>query len=217
MFHVKHSFIHTDISKESLGKVNDLLDTFQKQLTEYTELLMWWNEKINLVSRDVSRETVIEHIRHSLLIHEYVELNGRGSIIDTGTGGGLPGIPLAICFPEKEFVLNDIVSKKVMAIKQMYMKLGLKNVKTQTGTIAEVSIRVEDLLITKHAFKINDLLSHIKNTKWNKVVFLKGDREVLAEVDTIIEPLEIKIIHLDKVLKTEFYKGKAIVEVKKLR
>ncbi len=215
MFHVKHIIKHSEISKESLIKLNSLLDIHQVQLTKYAEELMWWNTKINLVSRDVSRETVIEHIRHSLLIHQYLDVQQGGVIIDTGTGGGLPGMPLAICFPDLNFVLNDIVSKKMMAIKQMAFKLGLKNVKTQTGSISEVPIRNEDLVITKHAFKIEDLISFIEKTEWRKIVFLKGKEEVIKEIDGVLSKLEINIIGLDAVLKSDFYKGKAIVEVLK--
>ena len=216
MFHVKHIIKHTGISKESLNKLNSLLDIHQVRLTKYAEELMWWNTKINLVSRDVSRETVIEHIRHSLLIHQFIDVEKGGDIIDTGTGGGLPGIPLAICFPDINFVLNDIVSKKVMAVKQMAFKLGLKNVKTLVGSISEVPIKNEDLVITKHAFKIEDLISFIEKTEWNRIVFLKGGEEVLKEIDGVRCRLEINIIELDAVLKSDFYKGKAIVEVSKV-
>ena len=216
MFHVKHIIKHTNISKESLNKLNSLLDIHQVRLTKYAEELMWWNTKINLVSRDVSRETVIEHIRHSLLIHQFIDVEKGGDIIDTGTGGGLPGIPLAICFPDINFVLNDIVSKKVMAVKQMAFKLGLKNVKTLVGSISEVPIKNEDLVITKHAFKIEDLISFIEKTEWNRIVFLKGGEEVLKEIDGVRCRLEINIIELDAVLKSDFYKGKAIVEVSKV-
>ena len=216
MFHVKHIIKHADISKESLNKLNSLLDIHQVRLTKYAEELMWWNTKINLVSRDVSRETVIEHIRHSLLIHQFIDVEKGGDIIDTGTGGGLPGIPLAICFPDINFVLNDIVSKKVMAVKQMAFKLGLKNVKTLVGPISEVPIKNEDLVITKHAFKIEDLISFIEKTEWNRIVFLKGGEEVLKEIDGVRCRLEINIIKLDAVLKSDFYKGKAIVEVSKV-
>jgi len=215
MFHVKHTIIHTEISKESLTKLNSLLDIHQNQLTKYAEELMWWNTKVNLVSRDVSRETVIEHIRHSLLIHQYLYIEQAGTIIDTGTGGGLPGIPLAICFPDLNFVLNDIVSKKIMAVKQMAFKLGLKNVKTHTGSISEVPIEKEDLVITKHAFKIEDLVSFIEKTEWSRIVFLKGGEEVLKELDGVLSKLKINIIELDTVLRSDFYKGKAIVEVSK--
>lgn len=213
MFHVKHVIKHIEISKDSLIKLNGLLDTHQVQLTEYTDQLMWWNSKINLVSRDVSRETVIEHIRHSLLIHQYIQENEGGMIIDTGTGGGLPGIPLAICSPDREFILNDIVSKKMMAVKQMAIKLGLKNIKTHTGSVSKVPIEKEDLLITKHAFKIKDLISFIEKKGWSRIVFLKGGEEVLNELEGIKEKLKINIIDLENTLKSDFYKGKAVVEV----
>ena len=129
MFHVKHSIVNTTLSTNQVSYIEKLIEKNAQALDVYSEQLLWWNKKINLVSRDVSRETAEEHIAHSLLIASVDEFKKAESIIDTGTGGGLPGIPLAICNPKKSFVLNDIVTKKIMAVKQMVLKVKCGNVK----------------------------------------------------------------------------------------
>lgn len=216
MFHVKHEVTHTQISQQALKELNELLSRNQEKLYEYSSQLLWWNQKINLVSRDVSRETVSEHIRHSLLISGSKYFKDANKIIDTGTGGGLPGIPLAICFPEKELILNDIVSKKVMAIKQMAMKLGLKNVTTVADSIENLQIGKEDLIITKHAFKVWELTRFLKGKNWKNIVLLKGENEAVEELDKVEGSAKMSVINLDRVIKDEFYKGKAIVELSRI-
>ncbi len=214
MFHVKHSIEYSEILKEDLSLLNNLLDRHFIKLEEYTELLLWWNSRINLVSRDVSHETLFEHVKHSLLISTMECFQHNQEIIDAGSGGGLPGIPLAICYPEKNVVLNDIVSKKMMAAKQMVGKLRLKNVLTKAVSISEIELN-KSLIVTKHAFKIYELLDYLGEKEWKEIIFLKGQHEVEDELSKVDKPLEVKITALDKVLESEFYKGKSIVEIKK--
>ncbi len=217
MFHVKHEVSHTEISADALQKVNDLLSKNTDKLFEYATQLLWWNQKVNLVSRDVSRETVMEHIRHSLLISSTQVFGKASSVIDTGTGGGLPGIPLAICFPDKEFILNDIVSKKIMAVKQIGMKLGLKNVRTVSDSIAKLKVSNGDVIVTKHAFKIWELTGYLQQADWMSIIFLKGESEAGEELGEVKVEAKMTITNLDSVIKDEFYKGKAIVELSRLK
>ncbi len=212
---MKHNIQEEQISKESLQKLNNILTDKDVQLSKYAEQLMWWNKKINLISRGVSRETVLEHIKHSLLLYNLILVDDSKKIIDTGTGGGLPGIPLAICLPEKQFVLNDIVSKKILATKQVIKSLGIKNVITEERSIAEIAVSKEELIVTKHAFKINELILYLKNKEWTKIIFLKGDKDEKDALAGVEVYRDITITNLDKVIEPEFYRGKAIVEVKK--
>lgn len=214
MFHVKHSIEYSEIPKEGLSFLNNLLDQHFLRLQEYAELLLWWNSRINLVSRDVSHETLFEHIKHSLLISTIESFQGAEGIIDTGSGGGLPGIPLAICHPEKSFILNDIVSKKMMAAKQMAGKLKLKNVLTISGSISEVELN-KSLIVSKHAFKIFELVDHLGKKEWGDIIFLKGEHEVENELRKVDSPLNVRVTTLDNVLESDFYKGKSIVEIKR--
>ncbi|MFV1884090.1 MAG: 16S rRNA (guanine(527)-N(7))-methyltransferase RsmG [Balneola sp.] len=212
---MKHRISYQNLSQELLKKQSALFEQNILLLEEYAERLLWWNKRINLVSRDVSHETIKEHVLHSLLLGGGFEEVDLREIIDTGTGGGLPGIPLAICYPDKKFLLNDIVSKKMMAVKETATHLGLKNVHVNTGSIANVEINKGEVIISKHAFKINQLLSLIEEKAWGEIILLKGEKEVPNELEGIKEKLDIEVIGLEDALEKDFYIGKAIVRIKR--
>jgi len=107
-------------------------------LQAYVDALLETNKVINLISRKNEDEVWVNHILHSLSIVKVVQFLPNQDVLDFGTGGGLPGIPLAIAFPETNFLLVDSIGKKVNAVKRMAEQIGLSNVKTQ-------HTRVEDL------------------------------------------------------------------------
>lgn len=203
---------YRDVPRETFAHVDELIEKNRERLEHYLDRLLWWNKRINLVSRDVPRETIFEHIRHSLLIHGLPLYKNSSLIVDTGTGGGLPGIPLAITSPEKEFILNDIVTKKVMAIKQMARTLGLENVSAVDFSIEKANIDSGFLLITKHAFKVNDLVQMTSNLPWQEIIFYKG-MDFNEELSGINEDLSITAYDLSKESHESFYKDKALVVI----
>ncbi|MEX0608723.1 MAG: RsmG family class I SAM-dependent methyltransferase [Balneolaceae bacterium] len=212
---MKQELLVTHLPPDKAATAIQLVKVHRGKLEYYADRLLWWNKKINLISRSVSRETVMKHIEHSLVLSQAEAFHQAKKIIDSGTGGGLPGIPLAIIFQDKEFLLNDIVEKKLMACKNMTRDLNLQNVKTNSSSIKDVGLDADSLLISKHAFKINELFAMIKDKEWNNILLLKGANEVKTELEGIEEQLRISVFKLEDVSDSGFYKGKAMVEIQR--
>jgi 16S rRNA (guanine527-N7)-methyltransferase len=211
---VKHLDTHTikphHVSRETFAETDRLISNYRKRLELYLDQLLWWNKRLNLVSRNVSRETIWEHIRHSLLLAQFKEFKSAKLIVDAGTGGGLPGLPLAITHPQKHFVLNDLVTKKCLAMKQMAQKIGLANVGIIDGSIEDFRQKDPFLLISKHAFKINELYRMTASLPWKTMVLYKGT-DFEGELEGIEESFTIESYDLSE--ESEFYRGKALVIV----
>ena len=116
----------------------DLAEETWQGLEQYCELLRDWNSKINLVSRKDMDRLEIKHLAHCLTITKFLRLMPKTRILDVGTGGGLPGIPMAICYPQAKFTLMDSIAKKVMVVENMTNKLGLSNVSVRRGRVEEL-------------------------------------------------------------------------------
>ena len=204
------------LTKGDAKKIDDVFSKNILQLEKYAELLLWWNGKINLVSRDVSRETILMHVKHSLFISLTDSFKISKDIIDTGAGGGLPGIPLSICFPEKNFVINDIVTKKIFAVNDMINKLELNSsVKGVAGDVGQIDFGNSKTLISKHAFKIDQLYNIIKGKNWERIVFLKGHEEASDEGEKLGAKINMQITKLDSEFMDSFYNGKGLVEIER--
>ena len=112
-------------------------------LIRYMEKVLQWNEKVNLTAITDREEFVHKHLVDSLLCAETLEFTEASSICDVGTGGGFPGVPLAVCYPEKEFVLMDSLAKRIKIVQQICDELSIKNVRAVHGR-AEDLARTED-------------------------------------------------------------------------
>lgn len=205
-----HSIEHHNVPRETFNKTDTLISNYRKSLESYLGQLLWWNKRVNLVSRNVPRETLWEHIRHSLLLSQFETFKSAELIVDAGTGGGLPGLPLAITHPEKHFVLNDLVTKKCLAMKQMAQKIELKNLGIIDGSIEDLEQDRSFLLISKHAFKINELYQMTSSLPWKNMILYKGT-DFEEELEGIEESLKIESFDLSE--ESDFYKGKALVVV----
>ncbi|MCQ2310569.1 MAG: 16S rRNA (guanine(527)-N(7))-methyltransferase RsmG [Paludibacteraceae bacterium] len=164
-----------------ISNVFQLTDTQAQQFAALEVLYPEWNSKINLISRKDIDNLVEHHLLHSLAIAQLIHFEAGTSILDVGTGGGFPGIPLAILFPECHFTLIDGVGKKVMVAADIAQKIGLTNVECLHER-AEEEKRQFDFVVSRAVMPLPDLVKLVrknihhkhKNAMPNGLIVLKG-------------------------------------------
>jgi 16S rRNA (guanine527-N7)-methyltransferase len=212
---VKHNIDTVRIDVTSLYAAKEMFHENENILEKYIDLLLEWNQKINLVSRNVSRETLREHIVHSLLPLPLKLTGNHPEWIDAGTGGGLPGIPLAICQPELKWLLNDNIRKKMKAVDDIVDRMKLENCRTIAKSISLVDIKKDTGITTKHAFKIPDLLRLLGKSPWETILMWKGTADAEKEILECRQTFRSKIYKFDFGKDETFYEGKCLVLIRK--
>ena len=129
-----------------------------------------WNEKINVISRKDIDALYEKHVLHSLAIAAICPFDDGAEVVDIGTGGGFPGIPLAILFPEVEFVLVDSIGKKIKVVQEVAAAIGLKNVTAVHGRVEEIKGRKFDYAVSRAVAPLGDLW------RWINPVIRPGQR-----------------------------------------
>lgn len=210
---MKHSVKSVELNDDFLLEAQSLYQSKKDKHQKYLDELFAWNEKINLVSRIVSRETVENHIVHSLFPSQLGLLAAHNRWIDAGSGGGLPGIPLAIQNPEKIWVLNDNVRKKMKAVSAIVNSIGLTNVEIVAKSISLYNLRAGTGIVTKHAFKIPKLLHLLDKKPWKSIILWKGERDILPELNKTPGKLNVTIYPFR--FSDTFYEGKALVRLER--
>ena len=155
----------------------DQIDKFKQLDTLYQD----WNLKINVVSRKDIGELYLRHVLHSLAIAKVIQFKDDSKILDVGTGGGFPGIPLAIMFPEVQFHLVDSISKKLKVVNEVVEGLGLTNVRTTHSRVEEIN-DTYDFIISRAVAAMPTFVHWVKGkiTKKQKhelkngILYLKG-------------------------------------------
>ena len=208
---MKHSIGSVELKDEFLTKVKSLHQSKKEEHQKYLDQLFVWNDKMNLVSRTVSRETVENHIVHSLFPSQLGLTDAHDKWIDAGSGGGLPGIPLAIQNPEKQWVLNDNVRKKMKAVSAIVDSLELTNVEIVAKSISLYDLQPGTGIVTKHAFKIPKLLHLLDKKPWKTIILWKGERDVLPELNKTPGHLNVTIYPFR--FSDPFFEGKALVRL----
>ncbi len=178
----------------------DLSDVQKKQFGALYDLYLDWNSKINVISRKDIENLYIHHVLHSLGIAKVIEFTKGSRIMDVGTGGGFPGVPLAIYFPEVQFLLVDSIGKKIRVATEISEAIGLKNISFRHCR-AEEEKGLFDFVISRAVMPLADLVKIVrknisheqKNPLPNGLICLKGgelENEILpfrkyAEVDDL--------------------------------
>lgn len=153
---------------------SDFTATQLQQFAALDELYKDWNSKINVISRKDIDGLYEKHVLHSLAIAAVIEFTPGTQIIDIGTGGGFPGIPLAIFFPEVQFHLVDSIAKKLKVVEGVAAGIGLKNVTTQHTRAEEIKNRKFDFAVSRAVAPLKELW------QWSKPLIKKGNRQELA-------------------------------------
>lgn len=151
------------------------------QLRKLGELYKEWNDKVNVISRKDIENVYIHHILHSLAIAKCFEFKHDSRILDVGTGGGFPGIPLAIMFPKVEFCLIDSIGKKIQVVQNIASELGLQNVRAYQMRVQDCKEKF-DYIVSRAVTAFPDFykmskhcVSSINNNKLqNGIIYLKG-------------------------------------------
>lgn len=208
---MKQRILKKRTGPEVLQSARKIYSENQARLEEYIDYLFEWNEKINLVSRTVSRETVREHVVHSLIPEALHLLSSSKNWVDAGSGGGLPGVPLAICKGDMYWTLNDNVKKKMRAVNDIIQRLGLNNADVEAKSISLIDLQRGTGIVTKHAFKIDDLLRLLNRKKWEEIIMWKGAKGAEQELHQTREKVSATIFEFDFGADEPFYEGKAIV------
>ena len=189
------------------GWFPDLPASHWENLKEYTNLLREWNAKINLVSRKDMDRLEIKHLAHCLTITKFLRLMPKVRLLDVGTGGGLPGIPLAICYPQAKFTLMDSIAKKTMVVENIVDRLGLTNVEVRRGRVEELpKKKTYDFVLGRAVTALPIFFGWVrdkvakgsKNSPANGILYLKGGDYTEELKSSGLTPA--KIWNLDKLL-----------------
>ncbi len=190
------------------------IEQFSKLKTLYED----WNEKINLISRQDIGNLEEKHLLHSLSIAKFIQFKGFTKILDVGTGGGFPGIPLAIMFPEAQFHLVDSIGKKIKVVADIIEKLELPNVTCEQNRVEKLDEDYEFVLSravaefpTIYEWTRNLISQEYFNSWDNGWILLKGG-EVEAEFKEL--KLKYKIHELSEIFEGEFFETKKLIYVK---
>lgn len=192
----------------------DLTTQQQQQFQQLPELYRFWNDQINVISRkdiDLLNE---RHVLHSLGIAKVINFLPGETVLDVGTGGGFPGIPLAILFPETQFHLADSIGKKIKVVKEVSQVLNLNNVKASHARAEEISEKF-DFVVSRAVTQLKDFYPWVKNsfnkTSKNKlkngILYLKG-----GDLDQEIKESGLKV---QQVILSDFFQ-EAFFETKKV-
>lgn len=200
--------------EEILKYFPDLTEKQIEQFSKLEELYKDWNEKINVISRKDIDELYVKHVLHSLGIAKVMKFKAGSDVLDVGTGGGFPGIPLAILFPEVQFHLVDSIQKKINVVQEVANALGLENVKAEANRVEKLKTKY-DFIVSRAVTQMpkfvgwvrNKMKQEQKNLLPNGILYLKGgdlSEELKEFPDAVLYPLS-------DIFEQEFFETKKVV------
>ncbi len=201
--------------QEILKYFPELSEVQREQFLQLETLYPEWNAKINVISRKDIDNLEVNHILHSLGLVKFVKFTPGTRVMDLGTGGGLPGIPLAIYYPEVSFHLVDRIGKKLKVAQDIAERIGLTNVTFQHGDVKEVKGKF-DFVVSRAVMDLGDMVplvrrfidSEDRNAVPNGLICLKGG-DLTGEVQPFKN--QVLIDELSNYFKEEFFKTKKIL------
>jgi len=199
-----------------LDKFPDLSEKQISQFSKLKDLYTYWNDKINVISRKDIENIYLRHILHSLAIAKFITFKNGTTVLDLGTGGGFPGIPLSIIFPNTNFILSDSIKKKILVVNEVVKQLGLENVKSEWSRAENLNHKY-DFLVTRAVAKMPKIIEWSKgnfnpisiNDISNGIIALKGG-DVTEELLGIEQK---KIVDIKNFFDNHYFIDKKIVYV----
>jgi len=188
-----------------------------QQFNRLPGLYEFWNSQINVVSRKDIDQLFERHVLHSLGIAKVISFLPGEKVLDVGTGGGFPGIPLAIMFPDTEFHLVDSIGKKIKVVQEVAKELGLKNVKASHQRAEEINEKF-DFVVSRAVTRLKEFYPWVKgkfnkaskNTLTNGILYLKGG-DLAQEIAE--SGLTVQQFHLKDYFEKEFFETKQVIYV----
>ncbi|MDB5138940.1 MAG: Ribosomal small subunit methyltransferase [Mucilaginibacter sp.] len=189
-----------------------------QQFNLLPELYSFWNNQINVISRKDIDLLYERHVLHSLGIAKVISFLPGETVLDVGTGGGFPGIPLAILFPDTQFHLVDSIGKKIKVVQEVAKSLGLKNVKASHSRAEQVDEKF-DFVVSRAVTRLKDFYPWVrakfnktsKNVLANGILYLKGG-DLSQEIGE--SGLKVQQFYLKDFFQEEFFETKQVVYIK---
>ena len=178
-------------------------------------LYIYWNQRINVVSRKNINELYINHVLHSLAIAKIINFKNETKILDVGTGGGFPGIPLAILFPDCNFTLVDSIAKKIYVVDSIVDSLKLDNICTSVSRVESLNSK-HDFIVSRAVTNMSKFLNLTKgrinkgghNSLNNGIIYLKG-----GDLSEELKDIKNQIYNISDYFEEDFFETKKIVYV----
>ena len=195
-----------NLSEDQNQKIDQMKDVYE-----------YWNQRINVVSRKDIEQIYLHHVLHSLAIAKLITFKPGTKVLDIGTGGGFPGIPLAILFPEVQFHLVDSIGKKITVVEEVSKSLGLTNVVAEKNRAEDLNVKV-DFVLSRAVAQVRDLV------QWTTKLIQKGGTNDLQNGWILLKGGDLKdevrdsgksadIIEISNWFTEDFFMTKKIVYI----